>query len=92
VVGKFLQVVDTIFIERLWRSLMQEAVYLPEVQDGFHAKRLIKDWISYFNTERPQCVLDKRSPDEAFFDIQRTQKTAWKPTRLHLSQATILSE
>jgi putative transposase len=41
--GRYL---DNIFIERLWRSLKQEAVYLHELQDGFQAKRVIKDWIS----------------------------------------------
>jgi len=38
-----------IFIERLWRSLKQEAVYLHELQDSFQAKRVIKDWIGLYN-------------------------------------------
>jgi putative transposase len=67
---------DNIFIERLWRSLKQEAVYLHELQDGFQAKRVIKDWIEFYNSERPHTALDKRSPDDAFFDLQRTQKAA----------------
>ncbi len=71
--GRYL---DNIFIERLWRSLKQEAVYLYELQDGFQAKRVIKDWISFYNTERPYTALDKRSPDDAFFDAERTQKAA----------------
>ena len=36
--GRYL---DNIFIERLWRSLKQEAVYLHEITDGFQAKRII---------------------------------------------------
>ena len=71
--GRYL---DNIFIERLWRSLKQEAVYLHELQDGFQAKRVIKDWISFYNTERPHTALDKRSPDDAFFDAERAQKAA----------------
>ena len=67
---------DNIFIERLWRSLKQEAVYLHELQDGFQAKRVIKDWIVFYNTERPQTALDKRSPDDAFFSTERSQKAA----------------
>ena len=63
--GRYL---DNIFIERLWRSLKQEAVFLYELQDGFQAKRVIKDWISFYNTERPHTALDERSPDDAFFD------------------------
>jgi len=71
--GRYL---DNIFIERLWRSLKQEAVYLHELQDGFQAKRVIKEWITFYNTERPHTALDKRSPDDAFFDTERTQKAA----------------
>lgn len=48
--GRYL---DNIFIERLWRSLKQKAVYLHELQDGFQAKRVIKDWIRLYNTKRP---------------------------------------
>ncbi|MEQ3729266.1 MAG: integrase core domain-containing protein [Tateyamaria sp.] len=65
-----------IFIERLWRSLKQEAVHLHELQDGYQAKRVIKDWIGFYNSERPHTALDKRSPDDAFFDTERNQKAA----------------
>ncbi|MBL1436270.1 MAG: transposase [Rhodobacteraceae bacterium] len=45
-------------IERLWRSLKQEAVYLHEIADGLQAKQVIDDWISFYNTERPHTALD----------------------------------
>ncbi|EDM70630.1 transposase, truncation [Roseobacter sp. AzwK-3b] len=38
--GRYL---DNIFIERLWRSLKQEAIYLEEINDGFQARRVIKN-------------------------------------------------
>ena len=44
---------DNIFIERLWRSLKYEAVYLHELTDGFKAERVIGEWIGFYNTERP---------------------------------------
>lgn len=44
---------DNIFIERLWRSLKYEAVYLHELSDGFHVERVIADWITFYNTDRP---------------------------------------
>ena len=44
---------DNIFIERLWRSLKYEAVYLHELTDGFAAERVIGEWIDFYNTERP---------------------------------------
>ena len=71
--GRYL---DNIFIERLWRSLKQEAVYLHEITDGFQAKRIIDDWISFYNTERPHTALDKRTPDIAYFTQQQTRKAA----------------
>ena len=67
---------DNIFIERLWRPLKLEAVYLHELQDGLQAKRVIKDWIKFYNAERPHTALDKRSPDDAFFDLEQIQKAA----------------
>ena len=58
---------DNIFIERLWRSLKQEAVYLEELTDGFKAHRVIADWITFYNTERPHTALERRTPREAYW-------------------------
>ena len=71
--GRYL---DNIFIERLWRSLKQEAVYLHEITDGFQAKRIIDDWIEFYNSERPQTAHDKRIPDVAYFTQVQTRKAA----------------
>ena len=71
--GRYL---DNIFIERLWRSLKQEAVYLHEITNGFQAKRIIDDWIDFYNTERPHTALDKRTPDAAYFQQAETRKAA----------------
>lgn len=57
---------DNIFIERLWRSLKYEAVYLHELTDGFKAERVIADWIGFYNGERPHSVLAGRTPAEAY--------------------------
>ena len=57
---------DNIFIERLWRSLKYEAVYLHELTDGFHAERVIGEWIGFYNTERPHSSLDGQTPAEAY--------------------------
>jgi putative transposase len=57
---------DNIFIERLWRSLKYEAVYLNEMTDGFAAGRVIGDWIAFYNTERPHSALDGATPAEAY--------------------------
>ena len=57
---------DNIFIERLWRSLKYEAVYLHEIADGFQARRLIGDWVRFYNLERPHAALDGWTPAEAY--------------------------
>ena len=63
--GRFL---DNIFIERLWRSLKQEAAYLEELTDGFKAERVIRNWMSFYNTDRPHSALEGRTPREAYWD------------------------
>ena len=47
---------DNVFIERLWRSLKYEAVYMPELTNGFAADREIAKWMKYYNEVRPHGV------------------------------------
>ena len=61
--GRFM---DNIFIERLWRSLKYEAVYLHELTDGFRAERVIAEWIGFYNTERPHSALAGQTPAKAY--------------------------
>src|SRR3970282_2105247 len=51
---------DNIFIERLWRSMKYEAVYLHELTDGFAAERVIGAWIEFYNIDRRHSVLGQR--------------------------------
>ena len=57
---------DNIFIERLWRSLKYEAVYLHEMTDGFVAERVIGEWMTFYNTVRPHSALGGATPAEAY--------------------------
>ena len=57
---------DNIFIERLWRSLKYEAVYLHDLADGFQARRVIGEWIDFYNAERPHSALGGKTPAEAY--------------------------
>ena len=61
--GRFL---DNIFIERLWRSLKYEAVYLYELRDGVEAERIIGSWIDFYNEVRPHSSLGGRTPGEVY--------------------------
>ncbi|MEO3416073.1 integrase core domain-containing protein [Roseovarius sp. CAU 1744] len=66
---------DNIFIERLWRSLTREAVYLEEIADGFQAKQIICNWMTFYNSERHHSSLERRTPKEAYWQ-GRNQKLA----------------
>jgi len=57
---------DNVFIERLWRSLKYECVYLREFESGHDAHREIGCWLEYYNTERPHSALLDKTPMEAY--------------------------
>ena len=58
---------DNVFIERLWRSLKYECVYLREFETGFEAQRQIGNWMKYYNQERPHSLFaDDRTPLEVY--------------------------
>ena len=61
--GRFL---DNIFIERLWRSLKYETVYLHELRGGPDAERIIGSWIDFYNEVRPHSSLGGRTPGETY--------------------------
>jgi putative transposase len=53
---------DNVFIERLWRSLKYEDVYLKGYADGREARAGISAWIAFYNTRRPHQALGNRTP------------------------------
>jgi putative transposase len=53
---------DNVFIERLWRSLKHEDVYLKGYADGREARCGIGAWIAFYNTRRPHRALGNRTP------------------------------
>ena len=57
---------DNVFIDRLWRSLKYEAVYLHELADGFAAERVIAAWMTFYGDERPHSALGGRTPAEVY--------------------------
>ena len=74
---------DNIFIERLWRSLKYEAIYLHELTDGFVAERVIATWLDFYNTERPHSALDGATPAEAYWagrPVDMVDKASALPT------------
>ncbi|HAB37838.1 MAG TPA: hypothetical protein DCE52_07590 [Rhodobacteraceae bacterium] len=46
------------------------------MNDVFRAKRIIDDWIGFYNSERPHTALDKRTADATYFDQTEIRKAA----------------
>ena len=67
---------DNIFIERLWRSLKYEAVYLQEISDGFQAQNLFSSWFEFYDQDRPHSALGGATPAEAYEKGMLTQTLA----------------
>ena len=59
---------DNVFIERLWRSLKYECVYLSEFATGSQARTGIGRWMDFYDRRRPHSSLNNRTPDEAYTD------------------------
>jgi putative transposase len=57
---------DNVFIERLWRSLKYECVYLHAFETGSDLRAGLSWWIGYYNARRPHSTLAGRTPDEAY--------------------------
>src|SRR6267154_4341657 len=54
--------IDNVFIERLWRSLKYEDIYLKGYADGREARTGIAAWVAFYNTRRPHQALANRTP------------------------------
>ena len=57
---------DNVFIERLWRSLKYEYVYLHTFETGLELRAGLSQWIGYYNARRPDNTLAGRTPNEAY--------------------------
>ncbi len=60
--------VDNVFIERLWRSLKYEEVYLNAYDSIAQAREGIRHWIDFYNDRRKHQALEKRTPDTIYYE------------------------
>jgi transposase InsO family protein len=61
------RVYDNIFIERLWRSVKYEEVFLHEYQTVAEAKKRLGEYFHFYNEERLHEALDYRTPSAVYF-------------------------
>ena len=59
---------DNVFVERLWRSVKYEEVYLRAYDSVFEARASLGRYLDFYNRRRPHSSLDRRTLDEADFD------------------------
>lgn len=70
---------DNVFIERLWRSMKYECVYLHAFETGSELRRGLAKWVGFYNTRRPHSVFNGRTPDEVYFQIATTPSPGHAP-------------
>jgi len=58
---------DNVFVERLWRSVKYEEVYLRAYDSVGEARTSLGRYLTFFNRKRPHSSLDARTPDQAYF-------------------------
>src|SRR5450759_2446964 len=59
---------DNVFIERLWRSVKWEEVYLRAYDTVSEARTSIASYLGFYNSGRPHSSLDRQTPDQAYFN------------------------
>ena len=59
---------DNVFVERIWRSVKYEEVYLHAYDSVGEARASIGRYLDFYNRRRPHSSLDRKTPDEAYFD------------------------
>ena len=59
---------DNVFVERLWKSIKYEEVYLHAYDSVSHAKTSLGKYIRFYNAHRPHSSLDRQTPDDVYFN------------------------
>lgn len=84
---------DNVFVDRLWRSVKYEEVYLHAYDTVSDSKVGLQRYFARYNQIRPHSSLDDKTPDEFYFDnLPALPKAAWALTaRLPLKKRERLS-
>jgi putative transposase len=67
---------DNVFVERLWRTIKYEEVYLRAYDTVSQAKASLGRYLDFYNTRRPHSRLDRMTPDRVYFNEQQLPKAA----------------
>ena len=67
---------DNVFVERLWRTVKYEEVYLKAYDSVSHAKASLAKYFAFYNQRRPHSSLDDATPDQFYFNTLPLPKAA----------------
>ena len=67
---------DNVFVERLWRTIKYDEVYLRAYESVSHACESLARFIDFYNARRPHSSLDRKTPDEFYFATLPVMKKA----------------
>jgi putative transposase len=67
---------DNVFVERLWRSVKYEEVYLRAYDSVSEARASIGCYLNFYNGRRPHSSLDRMTPDQAYFTLLPLRRAA----------------
>jgi putative transposase len=67
---------DNVFVERVWRSVKYEEVYLKAYDSVSHAQRSLDTYMIWYNQNRPHSSQEDQTPDEAYFAMLPATKSA----------------
>jgi len=68
--------VDNVFVERLWRSVKYEDVYLKAYSSLGDARQGLRDYFEFYNSQRRHQSLDRRTPDDVYWTTLPQQQVA----------------
>jgi len=68
--------IDNVFIERLWRTLKYDHIYLNPAENGITCRAGIATYLRYYNEERPHSSLGDATPDEVYYESRINQRVA----------------
>ena len=67
---------DNVFVERLWKSVKYEEVYLHAYETVSAAHQGVERYLTFYNQTRPHQALDGQTPDQVYYDNLMTRRTA----------------
>lgn len=67
---------DNVFIERLWKAVKCEEVYLRAYDTVSHARESLGRYFTFYNTRRPHSALDRQTPGKVYLQPLPLPKAA----------------